>query len=127
MGFCIFNTPNLEEYVSYVERGAHLLQSCFLVAHDNFPLVAREIQVSFESLVVIDSPSVQAFFMDIHHDTFHRSILEDNSISSIFKTHIHFVRTRGLNPWLIVMPSICLFHIAHFIFTSVVRFCFGLI
>jgi hypothetical protein len=76
-------------------KGAHVLQSCLLVAHDNFLLVAREIQVSFESLAVIGSPSVQACFMDIHHDTFCRSILEDNSISSIFKTHIHFVRTRG--------------------------------
>jgi hypothetical protein len=26
--FCIFNKPILEEYVSQVERGSHLLQSC---------------------------------------------------------------------------------------------------
>jgi len=65
--------------------------------------------------------------MDIHHDTSFRSILEDDSISSTFKTHICNCSSKGVGLWLIVRPSICLFHIAHFTFTSMLHFCFSLI
>jgi hypothetical protein len=34
---------------------------------------------SFESLTIINAPSLQTFFMDIHHDTSFRFILEDDS------------------------------------------------
>jgi len=43
---------------------------------------------SFESLVVIDTPSLQASLMDILHDTCFRSILEDDSIFSASKIRI---------------------------------------
>ncbi len=65
--------------------------------------------------------------MDIHHDTSFRFILEDSCISSTFKACIHSCSIKGARLWLIVRPSICLFRITQFIFTSMVRFCFGLI
>ncbi len=82
---------------------------------------------SFESLVVINAPSLQTSLMDIHHDTSLKSILEDDSISSTFKAHIHFCLGKGLGLWLVVRPSICLFHITHFTFTLALCFCLGLI
>ncbi len=119
--FHIFNRSILEEYVSI---DPHLLQSCLHVAHDNLLLITREIHLSFESLVVVDAPNLQAFFMDIHHDTSFRSIFEDNSISSTSKTCIHSCSNKGARLWLIARPSICLFHITQFTFTSMVRFLF---
>jgi hypothetical protein len=55
--FCIFNRLGLEEYVSQVERGPHLFQSCLYVAQDGL-FIAREMHLFFENLVVIDTPSV---------------------------------------------------------------------
>ncbi len=65
--------------------------------------------------------------MEIHHDTSLRSILEDDSISSTYRTYIHFCLRKGVGLWLVVKSSICLFHIAHFIFISTLCFCFNLI
>ncbi len=45
--FCIFIKPILEDYVSYIEGGPHLLQSCFRVAQDNLPFITREIHLFF--------------------------------------------------------------------------------
>jgi len=50
---------------------------------NDFPFIAKEMHPSFESLTIIDAPSLQAFLMDFHHDTSLKSILEDDSISSI--------------------------------------------
>jgi hypothetical protein len=65
--------------------------------------------------------------MDIHHDSSFKSILVDDSISSSFKAHIFSYLKKGARLWLIVKPSICLFHITHFIFTFTLRFYFNLI
>jgi len=65
--------------------------------------------------------------MDIHHDTFLKSILEDDSIFSTSRACIRFCLRKGFGLWLIIRPSICLFHIAHFTFTLALRFYFGLI
>jgi hypothetical protein len=62
---------------------------------------------SFESLAITGAPSLQAFLMDIQHDTSFRSILEDDSISLASKTHIHFRLTKGVGLWLIIKSSIC--------------------
>jgi hypothetical protein len=37
-------------------------------------------QPSFESLAITGAPSLDSFFMDIHHNTSIKSILEDDSI-----------------------------------------------
>jgi len=65
--------------------------------------------------------------MDIHHDTIFRSLLEDDSISLTSRTCICFCLGKGMVLWLIAKPFICLFHIAHFTFISVLHFCFSLI
>ncbi len=72
----------------------------------------------FDNLVITSAPSLHASF---------RYILEDDSISLGSKTHIHFCSGRGVGLWLVIMPSICSFHIAHSIFTSTLRFHLGLI
>jgi hypothetical protein len=86
-----------------------------------------EMHPSFESLVVIGASSLQATLMDIHHDTSFRSILEDDSISSTFRARIQFCSGKGVGLWLVVRPSICLFHITHIIFTLTLHFHLGLI
>jgi hypothetical protein len=43
--------------------------------------MAKEMHLSFESLAITNTPSLQAFLMGIHHDTSLKSILEDDSIS----------------------------------------------
>jgi len=91
-----------------------------------FP-ATKEMHPAFENLVVTSAPSLHASLMDIHHDTSLRSILEDDSISLVSKTHIHFCSGRGAGLWLVIMPSICSFRIAHYIFTSMLRFHLGLI
>jgi hypothetical protein len=53
--FCIFYRPVLEEYVSQVKGGPHLLQSCLRATQDNFPPIVREMHLFFESLVVTSS------------------------------------------------------------------------
>jgi len=81
----------------------------------------------FKSLVITNAPSLQAPLMDIHHDTSLRSILEDNSISSSLRAHIHFCLSKGARLWLVVRPFICSFHIAHSTFTSTLCFHLALI
>jgi len=69
------------------------------------PIVGK-MHLSFESLVVTNALSMNAFFMDIHHDTSFRSILED--VTS--KTRIRSCSGKGARLWLIVKPSICFLH-----------------
>jgi hypothetical protein len=83
--------------------------------------------LSFESLVITHAPNLHASLMDVHHNTSLRSILEDDSISSTCRTHIHFFSNKWARLWWVVRPSICSFHIAHFTFSSVLRFHLGLI
>jgi len=45
--FHIFNKLGLEEYVSQVEGGPHLLQSCLHAAQDGLLLIAREMHRFF--------------------------------------------------------------------------------
>ncbi len=130
--FHIFNRPILEEYVFQIEEGkrgggAHLLQSCLHATWNDLPLEVREMHPFFESLIVIGAPSLHAFFMDFHHDTSFKSILENDSISSTSKTHIHFCSNKGAGLWLVVRPSIHSFRITHSIFTSTLHFHLGLI
>jgi hypothetical protein len=56
--FHIFNRHVLEEYVSQVERGPHLLQSCLCVVQDNLPPSAKGMHLSFESLAITDAISL---------------------------------------------------------------------
>jgi hypothetical protein len=65
--------------------------------------------------------------MDIHHDTSFKSILEDDSISSTSRAHIHYCLGKGARLWLVVRPSIYSFHITHFTFTLALNFCLDLI
>jgi hypothetical protein len=94
---------------------------------DGLPLIAKKMHLSFENLVVTDALGLQASLMDFHHDTSLRSILEDDSISSASKACIHSCSSKGVGLWLVVRSSIRSFHIAHSSFTSMLRFCFGLI
>ncbi len=125
--FRILDKLVLEVYVFQVEGGSHLLQSCFHATQNNLPLATRELHLFFESLAVIGTPGLQAFQMDIHHDTSFKSILEDDSISSTFRAWIHFCSSKVVGLWLITMPFIYLFRIAHVTFISVMRFHLGLI
>jgi hypothetical protein len=125
--FHIFDRPILEEYVFQVEKGQYLLQLCFCVVWDNFLLVARKMHVFFQSLAVIDALGLQAFLMNIHHDTSFRSILKDDSISITCKAHIHFCLGKGVRLWLIARPFIYSFHIAHSTFILTLYFCLNLI
>jgi hypothetical protein len=79
----------------------------------------------FKSLEITNAPGVQVFLMDIHHYTPLRSILEDDSISSTSKTCICSYLGEGARLWLVTKPSICLFHIAHFTFTSMLHLHFS--
>jgi hypothetical protein len=65
--------------------------------------------------------------MDIHHHTSLMSILEDDSISSTSRTHIHSCLGKGAGLWSIARPSIHSFFIAHSIFISTLCFHFDLI
>ncbi len=125
--FCIFDRLVLEEYNYQVEGAPHLLQSCFRVAWDNLFVASRKMHLFFQSLAITDILGLQAFFMDIHHDISFRFILEDDSISLTFRTCIHFCSNKRVGLWLIIRPSICSFHIAHFIFISTLHFRFSLI
>jgi len=125
--FRIFDRPILKEYVFQVKKGPHLFQTCLHVTQNGLPLVARDIHPSFDSLAVISAPSLQAFWMYIHHDTPLRFILEDDSISSTTKAHIHFCLSKGVGLWLVASPSIHWFRIAHSTFTSLLHFRFSLI
>jgi hypothetical protein len=80
-----------------------------------------------KTVVVISTPSLQAVLMDIHHNSSLRSILEDDSISSTSKTYIRSCLGKGVGLWLVAKLSICLFCIAHSIFTSTLCFHLNLI
>jgi succinate dehydrogenase hydrophobic anchor subunit len=107
--------------------GAHLLQSCLHAMQDGLPSVVREMHPSFKSLTITNALSLYVYLMDVHHETSLRSILEDDSISSTSRACICSCLGKGERLWLIVRPSICLFHIAHSIFILVLPFHLGLI
>lgn len=117
----------MKDYVSQVEGGPHLFQSCLCAAQDGFLHVAREMQLSFESLIVTDALGLHASWMDMHHNTSFRSILKDDSISLTSKGHIYSCSSKGVGKWLVVRPSKRSFCITHAIFVSVLPFRFGLI
>jgi hypothetical protein len=83
--------------------------------------------LSFESLVGVNARGLEASLMDVHHNTSFKSILEDDSISLTSKAHICFCSGKGPWLWLVVTPSIHSFSITHSTWTSMLRFCFGLI
>jgi len=77
---------------------------------------------SFESLAVISTLGVEASLMEIHHNTSFRSILEDDFMSSTFRTHIRFCLSKRAGLWLIIRSSIHLFFITHYTFTLTLHF-----
>jgi hypothetical protein len=125
--FHIFNRPILEEHDSQVERGPHMFQSCLHATQNGLLPTSREMHLSFESLAVINAPSLHAYMMDIHHDTFLRSIFEDDSISSTSKARIHSYLSNRVGLWLVARLFIYLFHNTHSTFISTLHFCLGLI
>ncbi len=125
--FHIFNRPILEEYVSQVEGGPHLFQSCLRALSNGMPPTAKEMRL-FKKVQLLLAPKVyKASLMDIHHDTSFRSILKDNSISSTSRAHICFCLSKGARLWLITRPSIYSFCIAHSTFTLALHFHLNLI
>jgi hypothetical protein len=76
----------------------------------------------FYSLTVVSTPSLHAFFMNIHHDTSFNSILEDDSILSSSRACIHSCLGKGSRLWLVAKPPICSFSITHSTFTLVLHF-----
>jgi len=54
--FRIFDRPILEEYVSQVEGGPHMLQSSLHATQNGLPLVVKEMHLSFESLAITNTP-----------------------------------------------------------------------
>jgi hypothetical protein len=66
--------------------------------------------------------NLKAFFMDIHHNTSFKFILEDDSISSTSKACICSCFGKGVGLWLIVRPFIHSFHIAHSTLTLKLHF-----
>ncbi len=101
-------------------------------AHTSFNHVFVQLGIAFlpqlERCTILLSvkqlPNLQAFFMDIHHDTSFGYIQEDDSISSTSKAHIYFCLNKKVGLQLIIRPSIHLFHITHSTFTS--KLCFRL-
>jgi len=83
--------------------------------------------LSFESLTIIDAPSLQASLMDIHHNTLFKSTSKDESIFLASRARICSYANKGARLWLIVKPFIHSFHITDFTLTSMLRFCFDLI
>jgi hypothetical protein len=81
----------------------------------------------FKSLAITNTLGLQVSLMDIHHDTSLKSILEDDFISSTSKIHIRFCSGKGAKLWLITRPYICLFHITHSTFISMLHFHLSLI
>ncbi len=61
-GFCIFYILVLEKYVSQVEGGPHLLQSCLRVAQNGLPPTTKDMHLSFQSLVITSTPGLQSSF-----------------------------------------------------------------
>ncbi len=93
-----------------------MFQSCLCVTLDGILPIVKETHPSFENLAIISTPCLQAFLMDIHHDTSLRSILEDDSSSLASKARIHFCLVRGARLWLVIRPFIRSFCITHFFF-----------
>jgi hypothetical protein len=110
-----------------LKGGAYLLQSCLHAMRDGLLIVVKEMHPSFENLVVIGAPSLQASLMDIHHNTSLKFILENGSISLASKARICSYSSKRARLWLVVKSSISLFRIAHFTFTSALRFHLNLI
>ncbi len=61
-GFCILYILVLEKYVFQVEGGPHLLKSFLHVTQDDLPLAARDMHLSFESLVITNTLGLQSSF-----------------------------------------------------------------
>ncbi len=104
-------------------RFSHVYVQCemsFLLQLRRYTLLLKVWQLSMPQIY-------KHFFMDFDHDTSFRSILEDDSISSSFRAYICSCSSKGVGLQLVIKPFICLFHIAHFTFTSTLHFCFGLI
>ncbi len=93
--FHIFNRFISKSMFFKLKGGPHIFQSCFHIVWDNLFFITRKMHLSFESLVVIDALGLQAFLMDIHHDTSFGSILEDDFISSTSRAHIYFRSNKG--------------------------------
>ncbi len=104
-----------------------MFQSCLHGEQNDFPLVVREMHLSFENLAVISTPSLQASFMDIHHNTSFRFILEDDFISSASKARICSCSGKGVGLWLVARSFIRSFHITHSTFTLALHFHLALI
>jgi hypothetical protein len=71
----------------------------------------------FESLAIIGSLSLQAFFMNIHHSTFLKYILKKDFIFLTSKTYICSCSSKGTRLWLIgrsFVRSFCITHYFHF-------------
>jgi hypothetical protein len=83
--------------------------------------------LSFKNLAIIDILGFYASLMDIHHDTFFRSISEDDYISLTFKDYNHYCSDKRVRLWLIVKLSIHLFHVTNYTFTLTLHFHFTLI
>jgi hypothetical protein len=121
---------------SSTDWGAHLLQSCkrwlsFCVQGcASFFLESSCVQ-GYASFFLESSgyqrSGLQAFFIDFYHYISFRFILYDDFIFSTCKVHICFYSGKGAGLWLVIRLSICLFHIAHFIFILVLCFCLSLI
>ncbi len=94
---------------------------------DDLLLVAREMHLSFESLVVIDALCLHVSLMDIHHDRSLKSILEDDSIFLASRAHIYSCSGKGVGLWMVARPFIHSFCIVHFTFISMLHFRLGLI
>ncbi len=110
-----------------VEKAPHLFQSCFCAIRDSLCPAIKVMHPSFESLVVTNTLSLHAYFMDIHHDKSFRFILEDDSICSTSKTCIRFCLNKGAGLWLIARPCIFLLCIAfYFHFSVAISFEFDL-
>jgi len=93
----------------------------------NIPLITKNMHLSFKRLVVTNVPGLHASLIDFHHNTSLRFILEDDSISSTSKTCIRSCSSKGAGLWLVIMPCICSFYIAHFTFILMLCFHIGLI
>ncbi len=78
---------------------------------------AKDMYLSFESLVVINALGLHASLMDFHNDTFFNDF-----IFSAYKAHIHSCSGKGTGLWLVVRPFMCLFCIGHYVFISVLCF-----
>ncbi len=106
---------------------SHLFQSCLRVMQDNFSLATRDMHSSFQSLTVTDTLGLQAFLMDIHHNTSLRFILKDDFISLASKACICSCSNNGTRLWLVAKPFICSFRMAHSTFISMSHFHLSLI